>query len=121
MINNHPDRCNAPAWHNNSHSQKTFARKNRSRVQSGPMLWRSVGAAILVVLIIGVASTLWFGNRIRTALDEIGKAKEIHTELISRNDELQTRKGRLLDRAHIEAVAKKLGLYPPGDGQKRTL
>ena len=120
MINDHTDRYRAPAWHNKSHNQRMFARKNRPRVENGPMLWKTVGALIIVSLIVGVASTLWFGNRIRTALDDIGKGKEIHTELISRNNELQARRGQLLDRAHIEAVAKGLGLYPPAAGQKRT-
>jgi hypothetical protein len=120
MINDHTDRCSAPVWHNNSHSQRIFAGKNRPRVARGPLLWRTVGAAIIVVLLVGVASTLWFGNRIRTALDEIGKAKKIQTELVSREKELLSKRGRLLDRAHIEVVAKGLGLYPPGAGQKRT-
>jgi len=120
MINDHTDRYKTPAWHNTSHSQRIFAKKNRPRGENGPMLWKTVGALIVIVLILGVASTLWFGNRIRTALDDIGEAKEIHTELLSRNNELQDRKSQLLDRAHIEAVAKGLGLYPPAVGQTRT-
>ena len=120
MINDHPDRYNAPAWHNSTHSRRLFARKNRPHVGTGPMLWRTVGALIITVMILGVASTLWFGNRIRTVLDEIGEAKKIQTELVARNNELQAKREELLDRRHIEAVAKGLGLYPPGADQKRT-
>jgi len=120
MINDHTDRYQAPAWHTKTHSPRMFARKNRLRAEHGSMLWKTVGMLIIVSLIIGVASTLWFGNRIRTALDDIGEAKEIQIQLVNRNKELQTKRSQLLDRTHIEAVAKGLGLYPPTAGQKRT-
>lgn len=120
MTNDHPDRYNVPVWHNNMQSQRLFGKKNRPRAKSGPVLWRTVGALIIAVLIGGVASTLWFGNRIRSALDDIGKAKVVQTELVTRNNELQVRREQLLDRAHIETVARGLGLYPPAADQKRT-
>jgi len=120
MINDHTDHRRASAWHSKTHSQRMFARKNRPRAENAPLLWKTVGALIIIVLIVGVSSTLWFGNRIRTALDDIGAAKEIQTELVSRNNELQAKRGQLLDRAHIETVAKDLGLYPPTADQKRT-
>jgi len=121
MINDYTDRCVATGWHNHTHRQRIFAKKNRRHSTAGLVLWKSVGVLLVIALLAGVTSSLWFGRQIRTALDDIGRGREIHAALISQNRELLAQKNRLLARSHVETVAKGIGLYPPKASQRRTL
>jgi hypothetical protein len=121
MINNYTERCVATGWHNHTHRLGIFAKKNRRHSTAGLVLWKSVGVLLIIALLAGITSSLWLGRQIRTALDDIGRGKEIHAELVSKNRELRAQKKQLLTRSHVETVAKGMGLHLPGDDQKRTL
>ena len=121
MINDYTDRCVATGWYTHAPRQRIFARKNRRNSSAGLMLWKSVGVLLVIALMAGVSTSLWFGSQIRTALDDIGRGRELHAELVAQNRELLAQKDRLLARSHIEAAAKGMGLHPPNNGQTRTL
>jgi hypothetical protein len=121
MINNYTDRCVATCWHNHTHRLRIFAKKNRRHSTAGLVLWKSVGVLLIIALLAGIISSLWLGRRIQTALDDIGRGKEIHAALVSQNSELRAKKKQLLARSHVETVAKGMGLHFPKADQKRTL
>jgi hypothetical protein len=121
MINDYTDRCVATGWHSHTHRQRIFARKNRRHSTAGLILWKSVGVLLVIAVLAGITTSLWFGRQIRTALDDIGQGKEMHAALVSQNRELIAKKKQLLARSHVETVAKGMGLYPPTSGQIRTL
>ena len=121
MINDYTDRCVATGWHNHTHRQRIFAKKNRRHSTAGLVLWKSIGVLLVIALLAGVTSSLWLGSQIRTALGDIGRGREIHAALISQNRELRAQKNRLLARSHVETVAKGMGLHPPKAGQIRPL
>ena len=121
MINNYTNRCVATGWYNHAPRQRIFARRNRRTSGAGIMLWKSVGVLLVIALMAGVSTSLWFGSQIRTALDDIGRGRELHAELVAQNRELLAKKDQLLARSHIETAAKRMGLHPPNNGQTKAL
>lgn len=117
MINS-CDRYFSPAW-NGAQRQRTVPQKSY-RFWSGIMMQRCAGILVLITLTIGVTSTLWFGKQIQTALNEIGQGKEVQFLLTEQNNKLRVNKTQMLARAHIETVAKDLGLHAPMAEQIRT-
>lgn len=68
----------------------------------------------------GIITIIWFGRQIKISLDDIGRNKDIRHELYARNEQLVDQRKRLMTREHIEAAAKKQGLYARSAGQIRT-
>jgi hypothetical protein len=118
MINS-CDRYFATAW-KGAQRQRTFSKKNHRSFWSGIILQRCAGILIIITLTIGVTSTLWFGMQIQTALDEIGKVREVKFHLAEQNNALKIDKIKMLSRSRIETAAKGLGLQAPTAGQIRT-
>ena len=83
------------------------------------LMWNTIGAMLLVTLVIGVSSTFWYGWQIQLALDEIGKSEAMSKELTDLNLKLTTHRDILLSKEHMVKTAKKLGLYPPAENQLR--
>jgi hypothetical protein len=83
------------------------------------LMWKTIGAMLLVTLVIGVSSTFWYGWQIQSALDEIGKSKATNKELNNLNLKLTIHRDILISNEHMVKTAKRLGLYPPAEDQLR--
>jgi cell division protein FtsL len=100
---------------NGNCKKKTVKRKkladSKSILSLTELMWKTIGAMLLVTMVIGVSSTFWYGWQIQSALDEIGKSKVSNKELTNTNLKLSTHRDILLSKEHIIKTAKKLGLY----------
>jgi len=84
------------------------------------LIWKTVGAMLLVTLVIGISSTVWYGLQVQVALDQIGGKKAVNNELRNENKLLSAQRDLLLTQAQIEAAAQKIGLRPPAKNQLRN-
>ncbi len=119
MIQDYSSRCFLDTGTRFHRPKLMFTKKNTRQTSTGWMLWKSVGALLVLALIIGMASTYWFGSQIRVALDNVGKNQTIHKELLAHNNQLLARRDTLLSSESFESIAKELGLYPRSEGQVR--
>ena len=83
------------------------------------LLWKTIGAMLLVTLVIGISSTIWYGMQVQVALDQIGDKKAANNELHHENKLLSAQHDLLLTQAQIEAAAQKIGLRSPTKSQLR--
>lgn len=91
-------------------------------VQAGrTWLWRATGLLALVATIIGVGGSLWFGYRINSGLDELAGRQSRLVVLQKQHQHLLQRRDALLAEKRIEALARKMGLYPPTHQQIKKL
>lgn len=97
-----------------------FCGKNIRRISIGQVLWKTVGTIIIISSAVGIITTIWFGRQIKISLDDIGRNRDIRHELAARKEQLVDQRRRLMSREHIEAAAKKQGLYSRSAGQIRT-
>ncbi|KPK00198.1 MAG: hypothetical protein AMJ60_02335 [Desulfobacterales bacterium SG8_35] len=79
----------------------------------------TIAAMLLVTLIIGISSTIWYGLQVQVALDQIGSSRATNNELHNENKLLLAQRDLLLTQDHIEAAAQKLGLKSPAKKQLR--
>jgi uncharacterized protein HemX len=111
---------------------KTANTKNKKRTSKGKtnsrsnrlfsltkMMWNTIGAMLLVTLVIGISSTFWYGWQIQMAWDDIGNSKAMNLELSNLTPQFTTQRDNLLSKNHMEKTARKLGLYPPTAEQIR--
>jgi uncharacterized protein HemX len=84
------------------------------------LMWKTIGAMLLVTLVIGISSTVWYGLQVQVALDQIGEKKAANNELRDENKLLSAQRDLLLTQVHIEAAAKKIGLRAPAENQLRN-
>ncbi|MDG4475910.1 hypothetical protein [Thiovibrio frasassiensis] len=83
------------------------------------MPFKIIGVVAVVAMLLGVASSLWFGVALQDNLGRLAKNKQEGTELMAANAALSAEKEALLQQGKIEAAAARLGLFPPSDKQKR--
>jgi hypothetical protein len=83
------------------------------------LLWHAIGAMLLITLVVGVTSTIWYGWQVRSALDEIGQAKALNRSLISENKLLTVKHEIMLSQEYMAEAAKKQGLSLPSKTQLR--
>lgn len=83
------------------------------------LMWKTIGAMLLVTLAIGITSTIWYGWQVQLALDQIGNNKTNISDLQSENRLLIVKRDLMLTQNHMEEAAKKLGLRPPMKNQVR--
>lgn len=74
---------------------------------------------LLLSLVFGISSTIWFGLQVQVALDQIGSHRALNTQMKNEQDQLVTQRDLMLTRGHIEAAVKKLGLRSPAKNQIR--
>ncbi len=105
--------------------KKKAVRKNVSNSKSKEffsatkLMWKSLGAMLLVTVVIGTTSSIWYGWQVQQALDQIGKGRIINIELTNENRLLVAQYDRMLTREHMEKAAEKIGLYTPTEKQLR--
>ncbi len=83
------------------------------------LMWKTVGAVLLVTLVIGISSTVWYGLQVQVALDQIGNSRTINNELHNENRLLIVQRDLMLTQDHMEEAAQKLGLMSPVKNQLR--
>jgi hypothetical protein len=81
--------------------------------------FRIIGAVTVVAMLLGVASSLWFGVALQEGLGRLDKGRQEKTELTAANAVLSAEREALLQQEKIEAAAGGLGLFPPSEKQKR--
>ena len=92
-------------------------RKNRApgsgRSSGGGRASKAVGVLITMLMLIGIAISIWFGWAVRTGLGELHKEKRTRQEISQLHQKLVVEQQTLLKEERIEAAAAKLGLFPP--------
>jgi uncharacterized protein HemX len=83
------------------------------------LIWKTIGAMLLVTVAIGISSTIWYGMQVQVALAQIGDKRAANNELHIENKLLNAQRGLMLTQVQIETAAKKLGLRPPVKNQLR--
>lgn len=81
--------------------------------------FKIIGVVAVVAMLLGVASSLWFGVALQDGLGRLDKGKQEKVELSAVNVSLSAEKEALLQPEKIEAAAGGLGLFPPSEKQTR--
>ena len=103
----------------NCRNKKKKAPKSKNLLSATRLMWKTLGAMLLVTLIIGITSTIWYGWQVQLALDQIGRNTTIYNELADENMLLRAQRNLLLTQEQIEKAAEKIGLYAPAKKQLR--
>lgn len=82
-------------------------------------MWRTIGAMLLITLIIGISSTVWYGLQVQVALDQIGQNRATKNELQNENRLLVAQRDLLLTQDEMEKAVYRLGLRVPSKNQLR--
>ena len=83
------------------------------------LMWKTIGAMLLVTLAIGITSTIWYGWQIQMALDQIGSSKVSNNTMLNENRLLIVQRDLMLTQENMEEAAQKLGLGTPSKNQVR--
>jgi hypothetical protein len=79
----------------------------------------TVGAMLLVTLVLGIGSTVWYSLQVQDALEKMGSSRAAGSEMQNANRALHAKYDFLLTRKQIVAAARKLGLRPAAENQLR--
>jgi uncharacterized protein HemX len=109
---------------NNSRNRKTARKKmtgskSKDFFSATKLMWKTLGAMLLVTVVIGITSTIWYGWQVQLALDQIGKDRITNIELANENKLLIAQHDLMLTQEHMENAAGKIGLYTPSKAQLR--
>lgn len=122
MINDYSTRCYSPAQSGRPwHSVARTPAPQTAELLRRPSLLKAVGVMVLLALLTGLTSTLWYSRQIESTLDEIGNNRQLHHELVAENRQLTAVRQALFNRENIVAEARKLDLYPPTKKQVHRL
>jgi len=83
------------------------------------VMWKTIGAMLLLTLVIGISSTVWYGLQVQVALDQIGNNAGINNELQNENKLLLAQQNLMLTTNHMRETAQKIGLVAPTENQLR--
>jgi len=83
------------------------------------LMRKTLGAMILLTLVVGISSTIWYGLQVQIALGQIGGNRGINNELHNENKLLAAQRDLMLTPDHMEEAAQKLGLVSPTKNQLR--
>lgn len=81
--------------------------------------FRIIGVVAVVAMLLGVASSLWFGVALQDGLRKLDKGRQEKIELSAANVALSAERETLLQQEKIEFAAGGLGLFPPSEHQMR--
>ena len=101
-----------------SHNKRT-ATKARDFFSVTKLMWKTLGAMLLVTVVIGITSTMWYGMQVELALDQIGSNKIINSTLTRENKLLNVKHDLMLSQEQMEKATQKIGLYTPSKSQLR--
>ena len=103
----------------NCRNKKKKAPKSKNLLSATRLMWKTLGAMLLVTVIIGITSTIWYGWQVQLALDQIGRDLSTYSELADENRLLLAQRNLLLTQEQMEEAAEKIGLYAPTKKQLR--
>jgi hypothetical protein len=103
----------------NCRNNKKKDSKSKNFLSATMLMWKTLGAMLLVTVIIGITSTIWYGWQVQLALDQIGKDKATNIELADENRFLIAQRNLMLTQDHMEKAAEKIGLRAPTKKQLR--
>ena len=98
---------------------KRVATKARDFFSVTKLMWKTLGAMLLVTVVIGITSTMWYGLQVQLALDQIGNDKITNSTLTRENKLLIVKHDLMLSQEQMEKAAQKIGLYSPTKSQLR--
>jgi hypothetical protein len=98
---------------------KRAATKARDFFSVTKLMWKTLGAMLLVTVVIGITSTMWYGLQVQLALDQIGNDKITNSTLTRENKLLIVKHDLMLSQEQMEKAAQKIGLYSPTKSQLR--
>jgi len=82
-------------------------------------MWKTLGAMLLITVVIGITSTIWYGWQVQLALNQIGGNKITNTELAGENRLLIAQRDLMLTQEYMKKAARRIGLYSPTKSQLR--
>ncbi len=100
-------------------SRKKSSSVSKEFIPATKLMWKTIGAMLLVTVVIGISSTVWYGLQVQVALDQIGNNKTANKTLQDENRLLIAQRDLLLTQEKMEAAAKNLGLRSPSENQLR--
>jgi hypothetical protein len=100
-------------------TRKKSSPASRELLPASKLMWKTIGAMLLVTLIIGISSTIWYGLQVQVALDQIGSNRAINNELDTKKKLLIAKHDLMLTQNQMEAAAQKIGLQSPVENQIR--
>jgi len=103
----------------NCRNQKKKTPKSKNFLSATMLMWKTLGAMLLMTVIIGITSTIWYGWQVQLALDQIGRDKTTNIELADENRFLVAQRNLMLTQDHMEKAADKIGLRAPTKNQLR--
>ena len=103
---------------NRKHKKKTFSAA-KEFFPAIKLIWHAFGIMLLISLVIGVTSTVWYGWQVQSALDDIGQAASVKKNLASKNQLLTVKHDLMLSEEYMTNAAKKQGLSLPTKNQLR--
>ena len=83
------------------------------------LLWKTIGAMLLVTVAIGISSTIWYGLQVQVALDQIGSNRSVNNQLLKEKRLMIVQRDLMLTHNQMETAAQKLGLRSPAENQIR--
>lgn len=98
---------------------KKAAVTSRDLFSASKLMWKTIGAMLLVTVIIGITSTVWYGWQVQLALDQIGSNKITNTKLMNENRLLVAQRDLMMTRENMEKAAGRIGLHSPNKNQLR--
>lgn len=103
----------------NCRNRKRKATKSKMIFSATMLMWKTLGAMLLVTVIIGITSTVWYGWQVQLALDQIGRVTTTNSELADENRLLIAQHNLILTKDHMAKAAGKIGLHVPTKNQLR--
>ena len=103
---------------NRKHKKKTLSAA-KEFFPAIKLIWHAFGIMLLISLVIGVTSTVWYGWQVQSALDDIGQAASVKKNLASKNQLLTVKHDLMLSEEYMTNAAKKQGLSLPTKNQLR--
>jgi hypothetical protein len=103
----------------NCRNKKKKTLNSKNFLSATRLMWKTLGATLLVTVIIGITTTIWYGWQVQLALDQIGRDKTTNSELTGENRLLIAQRNLLLTQEHMEKAAKRIGLHAPTKSQLR--
>jgi uncharacterized protein HemX len=98
--------------------RKSYA-ASAERFPVSKLMWKTISAMLVVTLVLGISSTVWYGLQVQDALDQIGNNSAINSKLRNENRLLVAQRELMLTQDQMETAAHKLGLRSPAKNQIR--
>jgi hypothetical protein len=100
-------------------TRKKSSPASRELLPASKLMWKTIGAMLLVTVIIGISSTLWYGLQVQVALDQIGSNRAANNALHNKKKLLIVQRDLMLTQDQMEIAAQKIGLRSPAKKQIR--